>query len=173
MSNETAATQSECAMPVPGAEHERLRPFVGKFRAEVKIWMGPGEPMISTGTMNNTFELSGLYLQQDYVGDSSQGLYSGFEGKGFWGYNATQKRYEGFWIDNASTTMQFEHGDVDASGKVWEMKGEMVCPQSRQPFTKRSVITLIDDDTNRIEMYFTGPDGNEMKCMEINYSRIA
>jgi hypothetical protein len=123
--------------------------------------------------MTNTLELSGLYLQQDYIGDPNDGPFPSFEGKGFWGYNTTQNRYEGFWIDNASTTMQMEHGQLDESGKIWEMKGEMICPQSRQPFTKRSVITLIDDNTNRIEMYFTGPDGNEMKCMEINYTRVA
>jgi hypothetical protein len=178
MSNQTASSsetvaQAECAMPVPRNEHERLQPFVGKFRAEVKMWMGLGEPMVQTGTMTTTRELSGLYLQQDYVGDPGKGPFSSFEGKGFWGYNTTQNRYEGFWIDNASTTMQFEHGEVDASGKIWEMKGEMICPQSHQPFTKRSVISLFDEDSNRIEMYFTGADGNEMKCMEINYSRIA
>ena len=36
---------------------------------------------------------------------------------------------------------------------------------------KRSVITMIDDDHNSIEMYFTGPDGQEMKAMEIQYAR--
>ena len=30
------------------------RPFAALTRAKVKIWMGPGEPMASTGTMTNT-----------------------------------------------------------------------------------------------------------------------
>ena len=36
---------------------------------------------------------------------------------------------------------------------------------------KRSVITLIDNDHNKIEMFFVGDDGNETKAMEINYTR--
>ncbi len=30
----------------------RLEPFVGTFKAVVKLWMGPGEPMVSTGRTN-------------------------------------------------------------------------------------------------------------------------
>ncbi len=173
MSVENAQCESTFSMPVAGAEHQRLQPFVGKFRAEVKMWCGPGDPMESTGTMNNTWELSGLYLQQDYVGDRNDGPFPSFEGKGFWGYNTTQNRFEGFWIDNACTNMQSESGQVDASGKVWEMCGEMVCPQTHQPFKKRSLITLIDDNRHTMEMYFTGPDGQESKGMEISYERVA
>lgn len=160
-------------MPTPGAEHNRLKPFVGKFRAEVKMWMGPGDPMISTGTMVNTFELGGLYLQQDYVGDANEGPFASFEGKGFWGFNTTSKEYEGFWIDNASTTMQKETGKVDAKGKVWEMTSEMICPQTKQLLHKRSVISLIDNNHHKMEMFFKGADGQEMKNMEIDYSRIS
>ena len=56
-------------MPKPGAQHKLLEPFVGKFRSEVSIFMGPGEPMKSTGTMINSWQVDGLYLHQDYVGD--------------------------------------------------------------------------------------------------------
>lgn len=176
MTDDVTNVESTFAMPVAGKEHFRLQPFVGKFRAEVKIWMGPGDPMVSTGTMINTLELNGLYLQQDYQGDANDGPFPSFEGKGFWGYNTVLQRYEGFWIDNASTIMQFESGSVDASGKVWEMKGEMTCPapnQSHQVYSKRSVITLIDDQRNKMEMFFTGGDGVEVKNMEIDYVRVA
>ncbi len=168
------ATQTEQTfqMPTAGPQHKRFEPFEGKFRSEVKMWMGPGDPMVSTGTMNNTLELGGLYLQQDYIGDPNDGPFPSFEGKGFWGYNPTSEKYEGFWIDNASAMMQNETGSVDASGKVWQMQGEMLCAQTKQHFKKRSVITLQDNDHHSIEMYFTGPDGQETKCMEINYERV-
>ncbi|HEY6563569.1 MAG TPA: DUF1579 domain-containing protein [Pirellulaceae bacterium] len=170
----TEATQAEptFAMPTPQSEHLRLKPFVGKFRSEVKMWMGPGEPMVSTGTMVNTLELGGLYLQHDYMGDAHDGPFGQFEGKGFWGYNTTTQEYEGLWIDNACTTMQLDRGQVDARGKIWEMKSEVLCPQTRQPYKKRSVITLTDHDHHRLEMFMTGPDGAEMKTMEINYERV-
>jgi hypothetical protein len=169
--NETAQAEQTCMMPKPAAQHQRLQPFAGTFAAEVKMWIGPAEPMVSTGTMTCQWHLDGLYLHQDYIGDPSDGPFPAFAGKGYWGYNSALDRYEGFWIDNASTIMQMESGQVDSSGKVWTMRSEVPCPQSGESMKKRSVITLIDEDHNKIEMYFTGADGNEMKCMEINYAR--
>ena len=40
------------AMAAPTAEHAMLKPFEGTFAATVKMWMGPGEPAISTGSSN-------------------------------------------------------------------------------------------------------------------------
>lgn len=159
-------------MPQPGDEHARIKPFEGTFDSEVKMWMGPGDPMVSTGKITNTWDVNGLYLHQDYHGDETEGPFPSFEGKGYWGFNTTTQQYEGFWIDNASTHMQMEHGKVDAGGKVWEMHSEVTCPQTGQQMKKRSLITLIDEDHNKIEMFFTGADGNEMKAMEIIYSRV-
>ena len=67
--------------------------------------------------------------------------------------------------------MQNESGDVDASGKVWTMVGQMTDPMSGKPMQKRSVITLEDNDHHKMEMFFQGPDGNESKAMEITYVR--
>ena len=153
----------------PGPEHDRLKPFLGTFRAEVKLWMGPGDPMVSTGTMTNTMVLDGRYLRQDYVGDPNEGPFPKFKGYGFWGYTGMAKRFEGYWIDNASTVMQFETGSVDESGKIWTMTSEMVDPQGGT-MAKRSVITLKDQDHNSIESFFT-KKGQEFKAMEIQYSR--
>ena len=165
------ATEQSYAPPAPGSEHQRLQPFEGTFKSEVKLWMGPGEPVISTGTMTSTWDINGLFMHQDYVGDPNEGPFPEFKGKGYWGYNTATEKYEGFWIDNASTIMQSESGTCDAEGKTWEMCGEMTCPQSKQQFKKRSVVTLIDNDHNKMETFHTGPDGNEMKTMEINYTR--
>jgi hypothetical protein len=131
--------------------------------------MGPGDPQSSTGTMTNTFVLGGRFLHQEYMGDPNDGPFPEFEGRGYWGFNKATGKYEGLWIDNASTTMQTDTGDVDDSGKRWEMKGEMVGPTG-DPFVKRSVITLEDDNHHSIEMFFNHGD-QESKAMEIRYTR--
>ena len=157
----------------PGSqlEHARLKPFEGTYRATVKLWMGPGDPMVQHGTMINSFQLGGLYLFQDYTGDPSPGPFPAFLGKGYWGYNTTSKKYEGFWIDNASTMMQLEQGDVDASGKIWSMMSSFQHPGSGQTMSKRSVICLIDQNHNDMTTYMSGPDGNEFRSMEIAFVR--
>jgi hypothetical protein len=152
--------------------HERFKPFVGKFRAEVKLWMGPGDPHVSTGVMENTLDLGGRFLRQSYRGDPGDGPFPDFEGRGYWGFNTVTRKYEGFWVDTASTFMQNETGDVDGSGKVWTMKGQMTNPETGKPLTKKSVITLKDKDHHSLEMYFSGPDGRDTKAMEIRYTRM-
>ena len=152
-------------------EHKKLEPFVGKFRANVKLWMGPGDPHESTGLMENSWDLGGRFLRQTYKGDQTDGPFPNFEGRGFWGYNTIDKRYEGFWIDSACTFMQHETGSVDGSGKEWTMVGSMTDPQSGRPMTKRSVIKLMDNDRHAMEMFFVSPDGQEFKGMEIQYTR--
>lgn len=167
--SEEAKQTDFAAMSAPVAQHEKMRPFIGTFRAEVKIWMGPGDPNESTGTMTNTFVLGDRFLKQDYKGDPNDGPFPEFEGHGYWGYNKSIGKYEGLWIDNASTIMQTDRGDVDESGKRWEMIGEMVGPDGNT-FVKRSVITLEDDDHHSIEMFFKHGD-RESKAMEIRYKR--
>lgn len=163
-------TETPSGPPTAGPEHERLAPFEGRFRATVKLWMGPGDPMVTTGVMVNSFQVGGLYLHQDYQGDATEGPFPSFVGKGYWGYNTTSQCYEGFWIDNASTQMQTEQGQVDESGKVWEMHSEFVHPQAPGPMKRRTVITLIDDDHHSMETYM-GSGAEESKSMEIQYVR--
>ncbi|MFQ5349860.1 MAG: DUF1579 domain-containing protein [Thermoanaerobaculia bacterium] len=164
------AAQDFAAMRTPAAEHEKLAAFAGTFKARVSMWMGPGEPMISTGTMVNELDLGGLFLKQTYTGDPNEGPFPEFEGRGFWGYNKFTNRYEGFWIDNASSMMQTEAGELDESGRVWTMTGELPDPSTGGTMTKRSVITLQDGDNHLMEMYFDTGEG-ETKSMEIQYTR--
>ncbi|MCH7720078.1 MAG: DUF1579 family protein [Planctomycetes bacterium] len=104
-------------------------------------------------------------------GDPCDGPSGEVAGRGFWGYNAGTNEYEGFWIDTASGVMQNETGSVD--GNTWTMNGQVLNPQNGQPMTKKSVITLKDNDHHLMEMFFEGPEGGEVKGMEIRYTRQA
>ena len=153
------------------AEHDKLKPLEGTFRAQVRVWMGADEPAVSTGTMVNEFELDGRFLRQTYKGDPSDGALGAFEGHGYRGYNEVTGKFESFWIDNGSTMMQIEFGELDESGRVWTMIGEMANPRTGGKMTKRSVITVKDEDHHTIEMFFDTGDG-EAKSMEISYERV-
>lgn len=152
--------------------HGSLEGFAGLFRAEIKIWTGAEtDPLILTGCMNNTWQLDRLFLQQEYAGDGVVGE-PAFQGKGFWGYNTTTQRYEGFWIDNASNTMQFEQGDVDDSGKVWQMQGHFVAPQDGATIMKRSEITLVDEARHHVKVFLKSNESSEKLAMEMEYTRV-
>lgn len=171
MSEQPSESNAFPGPPQPDHHHQLLHRFEGTFRSEVKIYMGPGEPMISTGTMINKIELGGLYLSQAYCGDKVDGPFPNFCGHGFWGYNQTLGKFEGFWIDNASTTMQIEYGQVDSSGDCWEMHSEFI-PAANQPaMRKRSVIKWIDRDHHQMQTWIQPPQADEFLTMEIAYKR--
>ena len=170
---EQASVEGCAQMGALADAHKLFAPFVGTFKAKVKMWMGPGEPMESTGSMTNSLDLDGRFLKQVYTGDQDGGPFPNFAGRGFWGYNTTAKKFEGFWIDSASTFMQTESGDVDPSGKTWTMLGEMTDPKSGGLLKKRSVIAIKDDDHHSMEMFFEYPGAGEVKAMEIVYERSA
>lgn len=164
-------TEAWAAVHAPSEAHARLEPFVGDFKAEVKMWMGPGEPMVSTGMMTNSMELGGRYLHQVYKGDATDGPFPNFQGRGYWGFNNIAQRYEGFWVDSVCTSFQIEHGQVDESGKVWTMLSEMPDPSTGRPVQKRSVITMHDADAHSMEMFTGAADGEWQKTMQIDYTR--
>ena len=156
----------------PTEHHQRLEPLAGKFSAEVKLWMQPGDPMVMTGTMTNSFDLNNQFLHQNYEGDQIDGPFPVFQGRGYMGYNTATNLYEGFWIDTASTLMMNETGTVDDTGKVWTMTGEFKNPQDGSDMHKRGVITIADNDHHSMVQYMSTPDG-EKKTMEITYKRIS
>ena len=170
---ESTTQEATCSeMGALAEAHKNFEVFVGTFKAEVKMWMGPGEPFASTGVMVNTLDLGGRFLRQEYKGDEADGPFPNFEGRGYFGFNTATEQYEGFWIDNACTLMQHETGTLDASGKTWNMAGTMSDPQTKKPMQKRSVTTVQDQDHHSMEMFFTSTEGPEAKAMEINYTRV-
>lgn len=162
--------EMDCAPAGPVEQHGLFKQFEGTWKAEVSMWMAPGDPIQSTGTMVNTLDLDGRYLKQDYKGDAVDGPFPNFEGRGFWGFNDVTGKFEGLWIDNASNQMGTEQGDYDESTKTWTMLGEMSMPGGAK-CGKRSVIEVVSDNEHTMEMYFTGPDGSESKGMHIRYTR--
>lgn len=159
-------------MRAAGDHHARLTPMAGEFRAVVRMWFGPGDPHVSTGVMVNAWDLGGRFLKQVYQGDGAEGPFPNFEGRGYWGYNDATGKWEGFWVDTASTMMQIEQGHYDDGAEQWTMTGAVVNPETGQPMQKRSVFRVLDHDRHTMESWFSTPDGGEHKVMEIDFERV-
>ncbi len=154
-------------LPQPGPEHQSLARFAGKWRAEVKLFFVPGAPpQVSTGTMVNTLVLNGLFLHQDYTDDAGQ-----YFGKGFWGYDQVGKRYEGLWLDVMMSGFQSERGQHDPKSDTYRMEGAMLHPQTGQPIRKVSVIAVHGANEHSVTQFIEFQPGQEMKTMEIRYTR--
>jgi Protein of unknown function (DUF1579) len=148
-----------------------FQPMHGTFLAEVAMYMGPGDPFISTGAMVNSWDLLGMFLKQEYTGDQSEGPFPNFQGRGYFGYNHAEECYEGFWIDSASGMMQYEKGTYDPAKRSWEMFSEFTHPETKGRIKKRSVIAIESDQAHTMDTFMTMPDGNTMKVMSIRFTR--
>ncbi len=147
------------AKAFPTEFHQPFSRFVGTFAAEVKLWFGPGNPQVMTGTMTNSLQLNNQFLHQEYEGDQVEGSFPRFRGRGYLGYNTGSAKYEGFWVDTASTIMMQETGEVDETGRVWTMRGQFNNPQNGELMQKKSIITIIDEDHHRAEQFMQTPTG--------------
>ena len=108
-----------------------------------------------------------------YVQETAEGMFNGmpFHGMGVYGYDNMEKKYVTSWVDNMGTGIMSTKGDASDDGKTMTFTGMGDDPMSGKEVPMRSVIHWMGKDQYHFEMYGPGPDGKEMKMMEITYTR--
>jgi hypothetical protein len=153
----------------PGEQHKRLARRVGDWTYNIKVWMDPSQPpMESTGTMRGEMILGGRYVQTTWQGSFMQ---QPFEGRGMDGYDNIAKQYVSSWVDNIGTGIIYSTGTCDDSGNKCSMKGDMMDAMTGKKSYMRTETTWMTGNTFKNEMYGPGPDGKELKWMEITLKR--
>jgi hypothetical protein len=154
----------------PGEHHKVLGRMAGDWTFTNKFWMAPGQPpMESTGTMSAVTLLGGRYVEHTWKGDM---MGMPFEGRGTDGYDNVAKQYVSSWVDNMGTGIMYQTGTCDSSHKTCTFTGDVWDPMSGQKTTMKSVISWVDDNTFKNEMFGKDPSsGKEMKMMEITAKR--
>lgn len=149
----------------PGEQQKRLARMAGDWTFTNQAWMAPGQPpMESKGTMHAEVLMGGRYVEHTWKGNF---MGMPFEGRGTDGYDNIGKQYVSSWVDNMGTGIMYETGTCDDAGKVCTYNGDVWDPMSGKKSTMKQVITWVDDNTFKNEMYGPGPDGKEAKMMEI------
>jgi hypothetical protein len=157
-------------LAIPGPQHEAMKAMAGTFKADCSMTMNPSAPPEkSTGMSENELILGGRFMQQKFKGEMSG---QPFEGIGFTGYDNFKKKYVSTWMDSMGTMMMVSEGTADASGKVLTLMSEMPDPVSGKMMKCRMVTTIESNDKHNMVMYAPGPDGKEMNCMSIVYTRV-
>ncbi len=166
------AGEMEAMMKVaaPGEHHKPLQRYVGDWTYTMKMFMAPGQPaMESVGTMHAEPILGGRYVQSVYKGDF---MGQPFEGRSTDGYDNMAKQYVGSWVDNAGTGIMSSTGSCDASCKSFTYVASMMDPMSGKKIDTKQVITWLDDNSFRMEMFMVDPaSGKSTKTMESTAKR--
>ncbi|MEK6676366.1 MAG: DUF1579 domain-containing protein [Planctomycetota bacterium] len=166
---EAAAAAAWDAAAKPGPHHKHMEAFVGTFDSTNKFWMSPGAPpMESKGKMVNTMIFGGRYLKSEYNGEF---MGEPFQGLGYLAYDNVAKKYTGTWIDNMGSGIYQSTGTCEADGKTIKFTSKHWDPMSNAEETGTDVWKWTDANTYVMSMSGKGPDGKEMKMMEITYTR--
>jgi hypothetical protein len=147
----------------PGPMHDKLKSLEGHWKASVKGFMPESQ---NEGEADFRMVLGGRYLVEDFKGTYNNAPYNG---QGLFGYDNMHKKFFMTWIDDMSTAMMTGTGGVDEAGKAITCTGT-IDGMDGKPMKYRSVITFVDDNTHKYEMYATMKD-KEMKWIEITYTR--
>lgn len=154
----------------PGPQHAMLAKMVGTWDAVAQFWMDPSQPpMESKGTAEFKMILGGRYLQQDltavWMGQTMHGI-------GVTAYDNFRQEFIDLWFDDMGTGIYISRGTANDKGDVLTFQGKMDDPMTGQKdVPTRSVSTMVDENTHKMEMFSTGPDGTEFKTMEVVYTR--
>ncbi|HPW96939.1 MAG TPA: DUF1579 domain-containing protein [Flavobacterium sp.] len=153
----------------PGEQHALMAKDNGSWTEDMTYWEHAGaEPSKMTMTAESKMIMGGKFQEMTHKGE----LYGmPFEGISTFGYNNAEEKYISTWIDNMSTGITVLKGTYDAPTKTYKMIGEVIDPITKKPKTSRETITIIDDNTQKLEMFDVGFDGKEFKNMEIIMKR--
>ena len=111
--------------------------------------------------------LGGRYFKSTHTG-MMMGM--PFEGYEISGYDNVKKEFFNVWMDNMGTGIMVSTGTYDEATKTLTFTGQMTEPMGTE-MNVREVITAPDKDHSLFEMY-VDMGGNEMKTMEIKYTRV-
>jgi len=155
----------------PGPQHARFKKMIGKWQTSTQAWMAPGAPpMESKGLAEFTVQMGGRFLIQTY---KSEFMGKPFEGMGIEGYDNFKKKYSSYWIDNMGTASMIQTGTCSDDGATCTYFGRMDEPtMDETDKTVKSTIQAKNEDSFLWSMYDFLPGGQEIKIMEINYTRV-
>lgn len=156
--------------------HKMLADMAGTWNYTVKMWMAPGAPpSVSKGTSVTRPIMGGRYFITDVTGHMKMPGADGkmkdfaFKGMGMDGYDNVKKKFVNTWGDNMGTGIMMAEGDYDPAAKTLTYNSEMEMMPGMK--TKvREVVTLTDKNHHTFEWY-ENRGGQEVKTMEISYTR--
>jgi hypothetical protein len=158
---------SQAQQPQAPEEMKHLKAEVGTWNAEIRMYGDPsGEPQVSKGTETN-FMLGDMWLISHFKGEM---MGEKFEGSSQMGFNPDTKKYTGTWVDSMSPYAMSMEGSWDEKTKTLTQIGTGKDPSGNE--SKMKMTSVRKDDGSRLfTMFMQGPNGEDMKVMEIHYTK--
>lgn len=148
----------------PGAEHQKLQPFVGDWTFTLKVWTDPSQPPAEVkGTVERKWILGGRFIQENVQGQCDGKT---FEGMGLLGYDSIQKKFTAVRACGLCGTISHGLAACDGNGTKFVCDKEECCPLTGQKVQGRDEILVQGNDRIVMNTYRT-VRGQETKTMEM------
>jgi hypothetical protein len=152
----------------PGEPHEMLASQTGEYTTVAKSWTNPEAPTIEEkGSATRAMTLDGRVMVETYQG-TMMGM--PFTGQSMSGYDNVSGKYWATWNDSMSTGIMVMEGSCDAEMSC-TFTGTYNDPIVQGPVTSRMTTRWTSPTTEVMEMHGPGPDGKEVKMMELTYTK--
>ncbi len=166
---ENKAMENWMKYSTPGQPHQFLAKQEGDWDVAVKTWMQPGNPPSESGWMaHGKMILGGRYLQIQYKGMMMGMPYEAMTTTAF---DNHLQSFITSWIDNMGTGVNQGRGILDNTGKVLTETGEMYDPMMGHNMDMKTVTTLTSKDSFTVIMFHSMAGSEEMKSMEMVFTR--
>jgi len=152
----------------PGAQHAAMAKMEGTYDLKIRSWNKPdAPPMEETGTATRKLMLEGRVMAEDM---QSKMMGQPFTGHGMQGYDNVSGKWWSTWNDSMSTGLMVSEGSCDDAGAC-TFTGSWNDPVTKGKVNARMTTKWTSPNVEVFEMYTPGPDGKEMKMMEITYTK--
>lgn len=155
--------------------HKLLADLAGSWTYTVKM-MAPNEPpSTSSGSMTRKPVMNGRFFLGEFTGSMKMPGADGkmkdftFKGMSIEGYDNVKQKFVSSWVDNMGTGILNSEGTYDPAGKTFSYTGE-VEPVPGMKLSVHEVIKVTDKNHHVFEWY-ENRGGQEVKTMEIDYTR--
>jgi hypothetical protein len=157
----------------PGAEHELIARYCGDFDEEITFWMQPGaQPLKLKGSSEHEMVLGGRFRLSRAA---SEFMGSRTESMSMLGFDRRHEEFTLVSFDTAGTYWVSAQGPYDAETRTARMHGTDDDPIGGVVQDYDFVMTLVDDDTLRFEIWFNdeahAKDGKPFKMVEVTSRR--
>jgi hypothetical protein len=166
-----AAAQEVPKPAAPEKEHEWLSQMKGEWETDAEAMLEPGKPpMKCQGTASGRM-VGGLWMVIESKMAVSDPPMTGIMTLG---YDPSQKKFLGTWIDSMTAHLWKYEGSLDEAGKVLTLEAEGPNPMSPGKLMKyRDAIEDKGPDHKILTSSMQMPDGKWVKFMTMNYRRKA
>jgi hypothetical protein len=153
----------------PGPIHQWLKSrLAGSWTMQIKVYTGPGEPQLATGTAEVKAIHGDRFLAEEFTTNI---MGKPMTGTVTFGYDNMRKRVTSNEIDSRGTTMTMLSGTLDEATHTVTLTGPIWSMVANREVAGRLVLRAESDKKHTIELYSTGADGKEQKRMEQVYTR--